>query len=241
MDQQTPQPGIPVVEKQENALLGALGAFLFALLGGVIYVVLYQLDILAAISTFISVVCAIKGYAVFSGKESKRGITIAIIMAALVIILAWYICFCIVIYEQFQADFQSGTLDQPVSLLRCLSLGLYYLPNVPSYFLQLLWSAIFGGLCCFGYVANRSKREEAIAAQQQAQARTKMLAEQQAAQAAEDAAKEDAYRDPADDPIAKAKAFYESVGNDDAEDTAGSAAGSDEDSDTYRDEDSENA
>ena len=61
-------------EVEENVLFGIIGAFLFSLVGGVLYYVLYQIGYLAAISGIVGVVCALKGYAFFAKKESKRGI-----------------------------------------------------------------------------------------------------------------------------------------------------------------------
>ena len=72
--------------------LGVLGAFLFALVGGVVYYVLWSLNIIAALSGIICVICAIKGYAVFGKRESTKGIIISTVIAFLVIVIAWYFC-----------------------------------------------------------------------------------------------------------------------------------------------------
>ena len=77
-------------DREENVLFGIVGAFLFALAGGILYYVLYQIGYLAGISGLIGVICAIKGYSFFAKKESVRGIIIAIIMAVIVLVIAWY-------------------------------------------------------------------------------------------------------------------------------------------------------
>ena len=56
--------------KSENVLAGTVGAFLFALVGGVLWYVLYQIGFLAAISGIVGVICAIKGYSFFAKRES---------------------------------------------------------------------------------------------------------------------------------------------------------------------------
>ena len=55
---------------RENVLSGAVGAFLFALVGGALYFVIYMLGYIAGISGLVAVICAIKGYALFTKKES---------------------------------------------------------------------------------------------------------------------------------------------------------------------------
>ena len=63
---------------KENVLFGIVGAFLFALVGGILYYVLYQIGFLASISGLVCVICAIKGYSFFAKRESIRGIVISI-------------------------------------------------------------------------------------------------------------------------------------------------------------------
>ena len=60
MDQnQLPLSPQIVDEPQENVFAGAVGAFLFALAGGIVWFILYLLGFLAAISGIVGVVCAI--------------------------------------------------------------------------------------------------------------------------------------------------------------------------------------
>ena len=51
---------------QENVLSGIVGAFLFSLIGGILWFVLYQIGYLAAISGLVGVICAVKGYTFFA-------------------------------------------------------------------------------------------------------------------------------------------------------------------------------
>ncbi len=169
---------------EDNAALGALGAFLFALVGGVIYYVFYTIGFLSWISGCVAVICAIKGYTVFTRKETKRGLVISIVMAALVIVLAWYVCVCLDIVETYRYWFEMGEIDYTVAFWDVLPVGFYYLADVPAYLLDLLYSVGVGAFACWGYVANRQSRIVAIRAQKEAQARTKELNDLQAAQAA---------------------------------------------------------
>ena len=76
----------------ENVLFGIVGAFLFSLVGGVLYYLLYQMGYLAALSGLVGVICAITGYSFFAKKESTKGTVISVIIAALVLVAAWYLC-----------------------------------------------------------------------------------------------------------------------------------------------------
>ena len=64
-------------EVKENVLAGIVGAFLFSLAGAAVYVLLNMIGYIASISGLVGAVCAVKGYSVFSKKESKKGIVIA--------------------------------------------------------------------------------------------------------------------------------------------------------------------
>ena len=65
------------IDKQENTLAGVFGAFLFSLAGGVLWFILYQINFLAAVSGFVGVICAVKGYMLFSkAKKENYALTV---------------------------------------------------------------------------------------------------------------------------------------------------------------------
>ncbi|MBQ9151581.1 MAG: hypothetical protein IJX72_04965 [Clostridia bacterium] len=174
--------GTPDVE--ENVLFGAVGAFLFSLVGGVVYVVLSMVGYLSALSGLIGVVCAIKGYTFFAKKESKRGVVIAVIMAAVVIIIAWYVSFCLDMVAAYEGWYEAGEVDYVPTFFEYLPFGIYDLTVNPVYFVYLLLCLALGAVGCGSYVSQMIKRQKAIAAFQAAQAETQALADAQAAQAA---------------------------------------------------------
>ena len=55
---------------RENVVAGIVGAFLFSLAGGILWFLLYLMGFVAGISGLVGAVCAVKGYSVFSKKES---------------------------------------------------------------------------------------------------------------------------------------------------------------------------
>ena len=146
------EPSAPV---EENILGGIVGAFLFSLIGGVVWFLLYQIGFLAAISGVVGVVCAIKGYAVFGKCESKRGIIISTIVAFLVIVLAWYLCFAYDVYLAYQAWYEEGEIDYTISVFDAISQGHIYFTD-PAIAIGYFKDLAIGLLCCvigaFGYV-----------------------------------------------------------------------------------------
>ncbi len=122
------------VQVKENVLAGVIGAFLFALVGGVLWFVLYQIGYLAAISGIVGVICAIRGYSFFAKKESVKGIVISVIMAVLVIVVAWYACLSYDIYLAYKDWFMAGEVDYAPTFFESVSLVPLFLeePEVAS-------------------------------------------------------------------------------------------------------------
>ena len=99
-------------EKHENVLFGTVGALLFGLIGGAIYFIIYQLGFIAGIAGLITVVLAIFGYKLFSGvKFSKKGVIISVIIAALMIPAAEYICLSYEIFDAYRSDYYITFFD----------------------------------------------------------------------------------------------------------------------------------
>ena len=143
----------PVAPTAENRIAGTVGAFLFALAGGVIYFLLYQIGFLAAISGIVAVVCAFKGYTVFAKKESTYGVVISIVMAVLVIVLAWYLCLALDVYKAYRLWYDSGEVDFTVSYFDAVRYGYRFLADseiATGYIRDLLISVL---LCVFGCIA----------------------------------------------------------------------------------------
>lgn len=88
---------------KENVIAGIVGAFLFSLLGGALYFLIYQIGFIAGICGFVIVVLASFGYQKFSGKDnSKKGIVVSIILLIVVLFMAEYISLSYDIYDEFK-------------------------------------------------------------------------------------------------------------------------------------------
>lgn len=103
-----PQPQ----QVHENVIAGAVGAFLFALIGGVLYFIVYQFGFIAGICGLITVVLSMFGYQLFSGnKTSLKGTVIAIIMSILSIVLAEYLGLSYAIYDAYKENLSITFFD----------------------------------------------------------------------------------------------------------------------------------
>ena len=147
-------------EVVENVLAGIVGAFLFSLVGGVLWFIIYRIGFIASISGLIGAICAIKGYCVFSKKESVKGIVISVVIALLVIVIAWYFCLAYDVYEAYRIWFEEGEIDYSITFFESVRGSHYYLTDpeiAPAYFrdlaLGLLFCVVGGG----SYVVNKIK------------------------------------------------------------------------------------
>ncbi len=64
--------------KSEKIMFGAVGALLGSLIGVAAIVIIGQLGYVAAISGFLLAICTLKGYEMFAGKMTKKGIIISL-------------------------------------------------------------------------------------------------------------------------------------------------------------------
>ncbi len=87
-----------------NVLAGVVGAFLFSIIGGILYFIIYQMDIIAGICGLVMFVLANFGYRLFAQTKNKACIPALIASIASMIVMifiAEYICIAYIIYELF--------------------------------------------------------------------------------------------------------------------------------------------
>ena len=141
----------------ENVLFGIVGAFLFSLVGGVLYYLLYQMGYLAALSGLVGVICAIKGYSFFAKKESTKGTVISVIVAALVLVAAWYLCVASDLHAAYKEWYAQGEVDFIPSFFDCVRVVPDILKDFPEYFKDLAISLILAAVGCGSYIARTIK------------------------------------------------------------------------------------
>lgn len=149
------------LEIRENKVAGVVGAFLFALAGAVVYVIFDRVGFISALSGFIGAACAFKGYSVFAKKESTFGAVISIVMAFVVIALAWYICLSIDIYKTYIPMYSSGEIDYEINFFDALRNAHLYLGDEEigrAYFGNLAMGLMFCLLGCISPITAAVRR-----------------------------------------------------------------------------------
>lgn len=154
-------------ENEENVVAGVVGAFLFSLVGGVLWFLLYQMGYIAAISGFIGIICAMKGYSFFSKGESKKGIIISVVVTVVVLVIAWYMCLASDVYAAYKEWFANGEVDYAPTFFESVRGAYVFLqePDVgPAYLKDLGLGLVF---CAIGAVSSVSKAFKRIKMQKE--------------------------------------------------------------------------
>ena len=97
----------PAEKVKENVIAGIVGAFLFSLIGGLLYFVIYQCGFIAGICGLVIFILAFFGYGLFSKNKSRTsiaGLITSILMTIVMIFLAEYICLSFEIYQTFKTE-----------------------------------------------------------------------------------------------------------------------------------------
>lgn len=162
------------METKENVLAGAVGAFLFSLVGGILWFVLYQIGYVASISGLVGVICAVKGYTFFAKtkNESTKCLVISMIIAVLVLVISWYLCIGYEIYLAYQAWYAAGEVDFTLSFFDSVRVIPYFFED--SEFLiacikDFGFGLLFAALGIVSYLSSREKKRKKLAAAEAAE------------------------------------------------------------------------
>ncbi len=97
----------PMPTGHGNVFMGIIGAVLFALLGGLAYVAVYQAGVIAGICGFVIFAAAGFGYRLFARTKNKYSLIsliTAIVLTVAVIFVAEYVSVVVDIYMEFEGD-----------------------------------------------------------------------------------------------------------------------------------------
>ena len=148
-------------EKRENVISGTVGAFLFSLVGGVLWYIVYQLGYVASICGIVGMACAIKGYEVFAKKESAKGLAISAVCAIFTIVCAWYLCLSTDVYQAYQDWYMSGEIDYTLTFPEAFRTAWLYLeePEVARpYLADLIKGLLFSLLGAAGFIVDAIRK-----------------------------------------------------------------------------------
>lgn len=147
---QPEQPVAPAAQVRENIVAGAVGAFLFSLIGVALYVLIYQANIISGICGLVIFVLASFGYGVFArtkNRSSVPNIVVSVIVMAVMIFISEYICISLEIYKVY-SDIGITVFDAISSVPEFLSV-----PEIRSDFLkELAWAYLFGFAVSASYI-----------------------------------------------------------------------------------------
>lgn len=152
-----------VVEQQENVIAGIVGAMIFALAGGILWFVLYQIGFFSALSGVVGTVCANIGYRLFARKESLKGVIISVVAAVAAILIAWYMCLSLDCYHAFQDWFANGEIDYTITFAQAVRISYRFLKDpqlAASYFGDLAIGLVLCAVGAFSFVKNHIKRNK---------------------------------------------------------------------------------
>ena len=140
----------PAAPVRENIVAGAVGAFLFSLIGAALYVLIYQANIISGICGLVIFVLASFGYGVFArtkNRSSVPNIVVSVIVMAVMIFISEYICISLEIYKVY-SDIGITVFDAISSVPEFLSV-----PEIRSDFLkELAWAYLFGFAVSASYI-----------------------------------------------------------------------------------------
>ena len=181
-----------IVNTKENVLAGAIGAFLFSLVGGILWFVLYQFGYLAAVSGLVGVICAVKGYTFFAKtkNESKTCLILSVIIAVAVLAISWYICIGYDIYLAYQDWYAEGEVDFTLNFfesVRVIPLFFEDSAILIAYLKDLGFGLLFAGVGVISYLSSREKKMKRLAAEEAAKAEAERAAQDAVAYEADNA------------------------------------------------------
>ncbi len=137
-----PEPE-PVKEKK---IAGIAGALLYALAGGVFWLLLHSSGIYAAVIGFVCATLAAKGYEAFSGRISKFGVFSSGLVSLIVLLASWYGGYAWALYKLYLEAFEGGQIYEAPSITEMLGAAYQFIPAELStnfgYFIPLVLAII---------------------------------------------------------------------------------------------------
>lgn len=155
------RPALPVLPESENVVAGIVGAFLFSLLGALLWFIVYQFGVIASICGLVTVVCAIHGYKLFAKSSSLKGVVIAVIISIIMIAVAEYASFAYELYKLYKQTYDITFFDAFRAGFSFLSEG-----KISGALIRdLLIGYALGAVGSFSYIknavkANRVKKQQ---------------------------------------------------------------------------------
>ena len=126
------------LEREENVGAGVFGAFLLALIGGLVYVCLYWINIFPPIAGILIVVLAIVGFRLFGKQPSLKSVFISLAVSIVVLLIATYFTLAIDAYYAYADWYANGETESQISMAQSVLYGYQFLaePSLLFYYLK---------------------------------------------------------------------------------------------------------
>lgn len=136
----------------ENVLAGIVGAFLFSIIGGLLYFVIYQAGIIAGVCGLVIFILANFGYGLFAktkNKASMVGLIASIVAMVVMIYAAEYFCISFEIFQVYK--------DQGITIFDAIRVTPEFLaePEIGEAVAEdLVYAYIFGFVATISNIVN---------------------------------------------------------------------------------------
>lgn len=139
-----------------NILFGIVGAFLFSLIGGLLYFLAYQVGVIAGVCGLVIFVLANVGYNLFAkgNKNSTASLIVSIIMTIVTIFLAEYFSISFEIFQVFK--------DQGVTIFDAIASTPRFLSDdelAAAFAKDLVYAYIFGFIASVSVIVKARKKK----------------------------------------------------------------------------------
>lgn len=140
------------IEKKENIFTGIIGALLFSLLGGALWVEIYLFAGFAWASGIIIAILAVNGYRILGKGKSITGVVISLFIALAVIVFTSYVCLSVDIFCAYIEWFATGVKDHSVTMIQAFFEAYTFLedPGILEVFIEITGLGMVS--CVLGFV-----------------------------------------------------------------------------------------
>lgn len=103
--------GVESEKVKSNMLLGVIGSLIGALLGGAMWVGIYQLGVIAGFAGIAIIYLSCKGNALLSKSATRKGVIVSCVISVLVLFIAEYLCWGVGIHIALSAEYDITVME----------------------------------------------------------------------------------------------------------------------------------
>ena len=132
--------------QKENVLIGTVGAFIGAIIGGAVALFIARMGYVSYIAGLVLGVCVVKGYEILGKKFSKKGAVISTVLMLLTIVLVHQFDYTLHLMGEYELSFADSFDAVNATVLN---------GDAPQeYFINFLLLAVFTGIGAWGAISS---------------------------------------------------------------------------------------